>query len=201
LNAKVRLQWVIKGENMSEKPQDDIMAYARSKRKGTRRMYKFGYEELGQTVGSNSVACRRWLKKRGLSLDKDKPMENLKIAGYYMQKMSNGLSGRGISLVASPAVAPPKFNAVSDTETGEVYTRDAPTGVSPALAKMEAILRNGPPKAKTDGRSQMATKYDRYQELYMQGAHMSEYDDYSQDEVNEMKTLKAWLQSHGKAVA
>jgi beta-N-acetylglucosaminidase len=35
----------------------------------------------------------------------------------------------------------------------------------------------------------------------MQGAHMSEYEDYSQDEVNEMKTLKAWLQSHGKAVA
>ena len=164
----------------------------------TRRAYKYNYDDVGNIVGRNGKSCRQWMSNNNLKLDSAKPSESLKAVILYVSRITSSKSP--VILIPSK-VAPPKFNAVSDTETGEVYTRDAPTGVSPALAKMEAILRNGPPKAKTGGRSQMATKYDRYQELYLQGAHMGEYDDYSQDEVDEMKTLKAWLQSHGKAVA
>lgn len=169
----------------------DKMTDIRAKRKGTRRMYKFGYADLGKTVGSNGVACRRWLKSRGLSLAKGEPIENLKAAAYYIQKMTGGLNGSGITLVAKP-----KPDQKLHMKNGASVTLKDYGG---AKIEGQPVIATSDDTA-VDPIAELERNKDRYQELFMQGAQHGDYDDYTEDERKEMTDLTTWLAGKGVRV-
>ena len=57
--------------------------------KQTRRRYKFNYGDVGELSGVSAQACRKWFKRRGIALDVNDSVGNLKKVVMYAKNTTS----------------------------------------------------------------------------------------------------------------
>ena len=108
--------------------------------------------------------------------------------GDYGSSKTEPIPQTDISSLAVP-------KEILNPQTDKLNTK----GNNAKMQKMMDILAKPKVDTSVDPRVALKRREDRYTELFMQGACHGEYDDYTQEEVDEMAELKTWLA--GKAVA